>query len=77
MAHPGKSGIGGLAGLPEIEPIFFIFGLFNLNGVVLFQNTENGFHLGLHLFPGVTIGLRENHGLCFREVDIGVLFNRF
>ena len=43
----------------------------------LFENSENNFHLGFYLFPGIAIGLCQEHGLCLWEVDVRVLFNRF
>ena len=75
-AYPGQCRIGGFAGLPEIEPFFFILSGLDFDGVVLFQNGQNHLHLGLYFLPGEAIGFCQDHGLCIRKGDFRILSDR-
>ena len=74
---PGQGSVSGLTSLPELQPFLLVLSRPDQAGVILLENAEDHLHLCLHLFPGETVRLRQDHHLCFGKIDVGVLLNGF
>ncbi len=74
---PGQGGVSGLAGIPELQPLLLVLGRLDQTGIILLQDTEYHIHLGLYLFAGVAVRLRQDHDLRVGEIDVCILLDGF